>query len=131
MKNFFIFFLAVLFCCLPSTFISCTEEPTIPKEELSIQEKLIGEWKAESGYGSWDLKEIKLYEDGTCSVEGEMGTWKVVGDELMILGSYGGRFWSSDSIVGKFSCDGQTLNFYGAHIDGKNNSVDLVYKKVA
>ena len=58
-----------------------------------------------------------------------MGTWKIVNNELMVLGAYGGRFWNADSIVGKFSCDGKTLKFYGAQIDGKNRNADLVYNK--
>lgn len=103
--------------------------------ETTNDNKLIGEWELESQTysdgrsSSWDLDSIKLYKDGTCSVEGELGTWKIVDDELMVLGSYGGRFWDSDSIVGKYHCDGKTLKFFEAQIDGNNNSVDLVYKK--
>lgn len=118
--------ISTLFCLF-----SCSND-----NQTNNKNKLIGEWELESqNYSdgrssSWDLETIKLYEDGTCSVEGEVGTWKIVDDELMVLGSYGGRFWDSDSIVGKYHCDGKTLKFFEAQIDGKNNSVDLVYKKV-
>ena len=97
---------------------------------------LIGEWilqyqEYDDGTPSnWKLEKIKLYEDGTSSVNGEMGTWKIVGDELMILGSVaGGQFWNSDSIVGEYKCDGTFLEFERAHVDGKDNSVNLTYRK--
>lgn len=66
--------------------------------QLSDEKKLVGEWELESqafsdgSSSNWKLKTIKIYEDGACSVEVEMGTWKIVDDKLMILGSYGGRF---------------------------------------
>ncbi len=126
--------LSTLFCLF-----SCSNDNQTNNEnnnETNNENKLIGEWQLESQNfsdgrsSSWELETIKLYEDGTCSVEGEMGTWKIVDNDLMILGPYGGRFWYSDSIVGKYHCDGKTLKFFEAQIDGKNNSVDLVYEKV-
>lgn len=101
-----------------------------------VETLILGEWSLKSqsysdGTSShWDLATIKLYEDGTCTVNGEVGTWKIVEDELMILGSYGGRFWNADAIVGSFDCDGNTLSFNNAQIDGKDTSVELVYNKV-
>lgn len=104
--------------------------------QISVEKKIIGEWELESqSYSdgrssSWKLQKIKLYEDGTCFVNGEMGTWKIVDNELMVLGSYGGRFMNSDAIVGSFSCNDGALQFYEAQIDGKDTSVNLVYKRV-
>lgn len=106
-----------------------------PENDISIESLILGEWYLESQTYSngktstWNLQTIKLYTDGTCAVNGEIGTWKLVEDELMLLGSYGGRFWGADAIVGRFSCDGKSLEFHGAQIDGKNNSVNLKYRK--
>ena len=130
MKKTSLFITLLTIFALAFSFNACSTD-----SQSSNEKKLIGEWKLESqsysdGRSSdWNLETIKLYEDGTCSVDGEMGTWKVVDDELMILGSYGGRFWNSDSIVGKYSCNGKTLEFQEAQIDGKDNSVNLVYQK--
>ena len=126
--------LTALFCLA-----SCSDETQNilgGKSEPSVEELLIGEWElisqtnADGTASSWKLEKVKFYDDGTCSVNGEMGTWKISGEELMVLGDISGRFFGSDSIVGKFSCDGETLEFYGAQIDAKDVSVDLVYKKI-
>lgn len=103
--------------------------------QVSVEKLLLGEWRLQSQTNSdgsvseWKLQTVKLYEDGTCMVNGESGTWKILGDELMVLGSYGGRFWGSDAIVGRFNCDGNVLEFYNAQIDAKDTSVNLIYKK--
>lgn len=139
-KNFMAAIIAML---LTFTLVSCSSDKSEGNDydhnlesQISVEELVLGEWELESQKSSsgqstnWKLQTIKLYEDGTSSVNGEIGTWKIVQDEMMILGDYGGRFFNSDSIVGKFSCTGDTLEFSDAQIDGKDNSVNLVYKRV-
>ena len=113
-----------------------TKKPSSGSNNGVGEKNLVGKWEIVSQVNdegektNYSLDTIKIYGDGTCTLEGELGTWKVVDGELMILGSYGGRFAYSDSIIGEFSCSGDTLKFFGAQIDEKENSVDLVYRKV-
>ncbi len=142
-----IFMAALMAMLLTFTFASCSSgdidnynfennDSYNIEPQISVEELILGKWELESQKNSsgnstkFKLQTIKLYEDGTSSVNGEFGTWKIVGDELMILGDYGGRFFNSDSIVGKFSCIGDRLEFKNAQIDSKSNNINLVYKRV-
>ena len=117
--------LSMISACMPRTVTKNILDDTYTK---ICENELVGEWKLES-LSDYKLEKITLYEDKTCSVNGEMGTWKIDGDKLFILGSYEGRFSNADSIVGNYTCDDDVLKIF-AHIDGRDAIENLVYKKV-
>ncbi|MEE0914829.1 MAG: leucine-rich repeat protein [Ruminococcus sp.] len=91
------------------------------------QSKLVGTWYRVSGKTTVDT--VTLYSDGTCSVDNESGTWTVVDNTLKILGSYGGKFWDEDSLVGEYEVSNDTLTIYNATIDQVNTTESIVLSK--
>lgn len=77
-----------------------------------------------------DICKIEFFSDGTCTVDGEHGTWKITDDKLMLLGSYGGDFQNADSIVGEFKVSNNKLEFFDAKIGKQSTTSDLVYRKL-
>ena len=77
-----------------------------------------------------DICKIEFFSDGTCTVDGEHGTWKITDGKLMLLGSYGGDFRYASSIVGEFKVSNNKLEFFDAKIGRQSNASDLVYRKL-
>lgn len=74
-------------------------------------------------------KTVKIYSDGTCQANREWGIWKCVDGKLMLLDSNGGNFFNTCSIVGNYTCDGDSLEFYNVELNGKATDKKLIYKK--
>ena len=72
---------------------------------------------------------IKIYSDGTCQANTEWGIWKCVDGKLMLLGSDGGSFFETRTVVGNYPCDGDSLEIYNAELGGKATDKKLIYKK--
>lgn len=115
------------------------ETPTEPTTEASIESLLIGEWKissltviAEDDPEHWEIETLNIFEDGTCLLDGESGTWKVAGNELFVVGDlFGGGFWSYNPFYGDFTCDGATLKIPMAKCsDNCGDAASLTFKKV-
>lgn len=72
---------------------------------------------------------VKIYSDGTCQANTELGIWKCVDGKLMLLGSDGGNFFKTRTIVGNYTCDGDSLEIYNVELNGKAIDKKLIYKK--
>lgn len=114
-----------------------TEMPTELTTEASIESLLIGEWELVSQIDSngnatdYHLQSLKLYEDGTCMLNEEVGTWKIMGGELFVLGSISGMFWNANAFYGEYTCDGNTLKVVYSSFESSEPNVYLLYNKVA
>lgn len=98
-----------------------------PKKELA------GSWTKVSG--DTDIAAFTLYSDGTCSVTNDSnrtdeGKWELVDDTLKILGNFGGQFWDTDNLVGKYTLKSETLTFIAPTVDGDKIDTDIVFQKI-
>jgi len=100
-----------------------------------IEDQLLGTWNLVSQRSvktnhktSYNLKVLKIYSDGTCFVEGEYGTWKILDGELVILGSCGGKFLSRDSFSGGFTVRDNIMELENAFV-GYDDIVHLIYER--
>jgi len=90
-------------------------------------DNLVGTWYYVSG--ETEVRTIVIYSDGTCLVDNESGNWSVTDETLKILGSYGGRFWDTDSFVGKYSISEDILTISDAIVDESSDTYDIVFSK--
>lgn len=113
--------LAILLVMMLITLVSCG----------NAEAELIGRWIYNSDYSSayTASKDITFYEGGSCANTGESGTWSVTNETISILGGYGGKFWSRDTIMGTFEIEGDRLIISNVSVDGRVQSGCLVYIK--
>ena len=95
---------------------------------VSDSDNLAGGWVLVSG--TTNVKTFTLYEDGTCLVEDENGTWSISDGTLRIMGTWFGQmFWDHDTIIGSYELRRDTLTITDVILGGDPVDYSLVYEQ--